>query len=288
MKAMAERGIWRREVYRTLHSPSGDRYPWPGCWDPTAPGIVNMMKVLRQLLREFRFPIGLAIAWTAYNIWTSGWSLAPAIKDFGASLFFLAYFSGQWFRVQKQQRVDEGLGGIEAKAQRMLSDLDAKTTNLIGHITGGESSPCLVGKPGPDDRLGTVAIEVLGEHSLRDVQMRIVNLANFGADNLGKTIAVGDVLHGHARVLAGDALFDCRHSDDCRFNIFFTAFNGSTAQLLRLRKVDGQWRVATRVLAHGKVAYEYIDTGFPEQPDWDGETRAAGVTLARYEPKPLS
>jgi hypothetical protein len=96
-----------------------------------------MLKVLGQLLREFGIPFAIAVAWTTYNVrWgpqpVGGWSIGPVINLFGPTFFFAAWMVGQWFRVRKQQRVEEGLGGIETKVQRMLDDLDVKTAEAIG------------------------------------------------------------------------------------------------------------------------------------------------------------
>jgi hypothetical protein len=58
-------------------------------------------------------------------------------------------------------------------------------------------------------------------------------------------------------------------------------------QFFDLRKVDGSWLFATRILAHGELVYQDIDEGFGPQPDWAAETRRIGVTLANETPESL-
>jgi hypothetical protein len=224
------------------------------------------MKILRQLYREFGIPLTVAVAWTAYNVhWgpapAGGWSTGSVINLFGPTFFFAAWMVSQWFRVRKQQRVEEGLGGIETKVQVMLDDLEAKTNNLTGHITGGESSPYLIVGPGPDNALSQVRVGVIGKHSLRDVRVRIGDSAIDPFAVGGPMFVLDHIPVRHHKALSASAL-DCRQSDDGRFNIFFDAFNGTMFQFLDFRRVDGAWRFATRVLAHGLLVHQQIDEGF--------------------------
>lgn len=48
-----------------------------------------------------------------------------------------------------------------------------------------------------------------------------------------------------------------------RFNVFFSARNGSFSQLLRMAVVDGSWRSATRVIRDEKTVFEEADDDFP-------------------------
>jgi hypothetical protein len=249
------------------------------------------MKVLGQLFREFGVPFAVAIAWTVYNVhWgpkpAGGWSIGPVINLFGPTFFFAAWMVGQWFRVRKQQRVEQGLGGIETKVQHMLDALDAKTTDLVSHITGGKSSPYLIVSPGADNALSQVRVGVLGNHSLRDVRVRIVDSAFDPQTAIGATFDIGIIPFRHVHRLPASAL-DVRQSDNGRLIIFFSALNGSMFQFLDFRRADGKWRFATRVLAHGELVHQQIDEGFGSQPDWAVETRRIGVTLEHETPESL-
>ena len=58
-------------------------------------------------------------------------------------------------------------------------------------------------------------------------------------------------------------------TDEQDYNVFLNARNGFFTQLIRLRRVDGNWKVATRVreqLANGDESptlYLDVDAGFP-------------------------
>jgi hypothetical protein len=70
------------------------------------------------------------------------------------------------------------------------------------------------------------------------------------------------------------------NTDEQDYNVFLGARNGFFTQVLRFRRIDGQWKVATRVerqtLDEGdhQVLYEKVDTGFPldehGKVDWGG------------------
>jgi hypothetical protein len=64
-------------------------------------------------------------------------------------------------------------------------------------------------------------------------------------------------------------LFDWQlpDTDEQDYNVFLNSRNGFFTQLVRLRRVDGSWRVATRVrkqLANGDESPTlYLDAAFP-------------------------
>lgn len=58
-------------------------------------------------------------------------------------------------------------------------------------------------------------------------------------------------------------------TDEQDYNVFLNARNGFFTQLLRLRRVDGNWKVATQItkqLANGDagpILYQKVDEDFP-------------------------
>jgi hypothetical protein len=75
------------------------------------------MKVLRQLLREFWLPLTLGVAWTIFNVFDkplSQWTLRHTLNIFGPTFFFFSWLVAQWYRVRKQQHVEEELTDIRA------------------------------------------------------------------------------------------------------------------------------------------------------------------------------
>jgi len=241
------------------------------------------MKVIRQLLKEFWFPLVVGVAWSAYNVFeqTGGqWSARAFINTFGPTFFLLSWLVAQWYRVGKQQRVEEGLVGIESDLKRMLSELEERTKDLVGHITGGDSVCYLIGSPAASNVLGNMLIVHHGKHPLYDVNARIVDLEafdqikdNLTLENIQKTEMhrhFGNLIPGHASMLR--EAIPLGDGPVRRFNVFYTARNGSFAQLLRFKKVDGVWRYATKVERDG-TKFEQIQEGFPRDQagnvEWD-------------------
>lgn len=84
------------------------------------------MRVLRQLLREFWLPLLLGAGWTAFNFYDkplSQWSTRTILNAFGPTFFFMSWLVAQWYRVRKQQRVEEGLDTLHAGLRALQSPL---------------------------------------------------------------------------------------------------------------------------------------------------------------------
>lgn len=96
------------------------------------------MKVFRQLLREFWLPLILGITWTAYNLADKPfdkWTLKAALNVFGPTFFFVSWLAAQWYRVRKQQRVEDDLAklreGIQALQIPLLPCALFFTTKIV-------------------------------------------------------------------------------------------------------------------------------------------------------------
>ncbi len=84
------------------------------------------MRVLRQLLKEFWMPLLLGAAWTAFNVFDrpgEGWSVRTILNIFGPTFFFMSWLVAQWYRVRKQQQVEEGINSLHAEVRAIQSPL---------------------------------------------------------------------------------------------------------------------------------------------------------------------
>jgi len=118
-----------------------------------------------------------------------------------------------------------------------------------------------------------------GKYPLSNVVARVVDLTQLKAiqaksarDRLpdeeqralmGTTIVVGELIPGSA--VSRNVAFTFSSSGQEDFNVFFSARNGFWEQLIRWRKVEEKWVLATKVTGHGrrKPLYEQIDKNFP-------------------------
>ena len=232
------------------------------------------MIVIKQLLFEFWLPFLIALIWTCYNIWdTPGgqWSIRTSVNVFGPTFFFISWLASQWYRVRKQQKVEGGLSNIEASVKRTLAELEAKTVDLVGHITGGESACYIIGTPIASGVLTHTALVHVGKHALYEVSARIVDLEafdhikdNLTFENIRNTEILrqfGNLVPNHATML--QEIFSLGVGTSRNFNIFYTARNGSFTQLLRFRKVNDSWLYATKVVRDEATLYENIQEGYP-------------------------
>ena len=239
-----------------------------------------MGKVGSQLLKEFWFPLVVAFGWTFYNLAfqpKQPWTIADLINLFAPTFFLVSWLLSQLFRVRKQQRVEDGLVGIEAKVSNMLSELDRKTSDLGAAITGGDSF-CYLLVTG--DSAGQVQSAVVhqGRHPLYGVTIRIVDLEQFDriaadAADAKRPLSLTEIQQAEAHVSIGDLIPQHAYpvtlttqlgtGPDRRFNVFFQARNGAFTQLLRLHLLRGGWVSATQVNRDGQTVFEEIDPTYP-------------------------
>jgi hypothetical protein len=117
-----------------------------------------------------------------------------------------------------------------------------------------------------------------GKYPLYDVTARIVDLDELELASKSEKLILAE-LHNDQRVFANLIPGHCKTSKrwnlggstQRRFNIFWTARNGSYTQSLHLKKVNGQWHHATRVMRE-KVLLEEASESYPRNSqgeiDW--------------------
>lgn len=229
------------------------------------------MRTAKQILREFWLPLVAAISWTTYVLWGKPVDAKGILSAFGPSFFLASWMTGQFFRIRKQEHVQSGLSSVEARLQSLVGDLETQTKEITHHTTGGDSF-CYFGV-GVSGNTATWTAVHQGKYPLYNVKARIVDLSKFHAAmnseipfSADKNVRIGDIAQSQAR---GILSMDLGTGDSRDFNIFFSARNGFFTQLLRFRRVGGQWLSATSVttmalaaLDSNPVLYRVAD-GYP-------------------------
>ncbi|MGH9341420.1 MAG: hypothetical protein ACRD1R_17995 [Acidobacteriota bacterium] len=240
------------------------------------------MRILKQLLKEFWLPAIIAVLWSLFNLLHDNnhkWSTIKFVNVFGPTFFLISWLTAQYFRVSRQAKVERDLESIETKVATLLGELEAKTNDLLGHLSGGESFCYLMlGSLGRGTNAGQVTVIHQGKHPLYDVTARIVDLqafervkSNLTFENLRNTEihrSYGLLIPGYCK--SGE-IWNLGDGAIRGFNIFWTARNGGFSQLLRFRSVDDQWYHATKV-ERGAILLEDIQPGYPRnekgEVDW--------------------
>jgi hypothetical protein len=250
------------------------------------------MKVLKQLFKEFWFPLLGAIGWVAFN---KPKDLAQVISHFSGAFIFLSYFTSQFFRVKKQNATESSLLAIRLDIQNLLDDLKTKTTDLIGHVSGGRSFcmllPIVAGAENSTDK---VFLLNQGNYPLFDLRGIICDV-----DHLNEIIRTrtGHIDTANFAIECPQVLipkqaedlpcqFYLKKGDRRVFDISFQARNGAFTQELRFARVGGVWVHATRVFRSrpDELCHEYVDPAFPlnegGQVDWKVLPAARSKSLA--------
>ncbi|HMS83656.1 MAG TPA: hypothetical protein PKD12_08400 [Nitrospira sp.] len=115
-----------------------------------------------------------------------------------------------------------------------------------------------------------------GKYPLYDVAVRIVDLGkmkqkSYSISDLESEaqFSIGNLAPHQSRVLKPILI----SSDSLRLNIFFSARNQFFTQLLRMRRIGNQWKIAIKVVSvpmegeQIKTLLETIDPGFPLEKD---------------------
>ncbi|HAV37001.1 MAG TPA: hypothetical protein DCX52_11720 [Massilia sp.] len=233
------------------------------------------MKVVQQLAKEFFGPFFGALAWAAFN---HQGDIKQSFTLFGGTFFFISWLTGQFFRVKKQTATEGSLHAIRNDVQGLLNELKAKTEDLAGQITGGESfayifNPLIVGSE------ARIMISHDGKYPLFDVSAGVADVREL--DEKIKTIGhVEAFLAARVRVplievlLPGmtkitDAKLNLGPSGEKSFIAHIKARNGLVIQRMRFVRIDGTWRYATVVHKAGEQdpCYKFTDSGFPVNKD---------------------
>lgn len=234
-----------------------------------------------QLVKEFWLPIVLSFFWTAYGVIKKplgDWLTINSVNNFIVTFFSLSFFSAQWNRVKKQVEVKQGLTGIEEKVQDMLDSLDAKTANLVSHVTGGDSY-CFLHVTSE----GYATFSAFGAYPLYDLgamvldEQKLKQKQFLGVDRLAEAsewINLGT--QRPSAFFAWPHRFHLGDEEVYHYTVQFHSRNGIFSQHIQFRKFSGSWKVATKVIRYDAkltILHEYIEAGFPregnDQIDWN-------------------
>lgn len=237
------------------------------------------MGVLKQLAKEFVLPLAIAIIWTIYNfkeVIGNRLELRNIINIFGPSFFLASWLISQWFRVTKQQRVESGLKEIESSIKAQVDRLEEKSADLVNYITGGDSACYMCGPDVDHDIWSPLLVIHLGKHPLYDVKIRVVDIdvpfkivdGTISMDSNSSrefSASLGDLIPNHGKTLQQHIPLGTGNSR--RFNVFFSARNGSFTQILRLKRINGVWRHALTVTRNNDLIHKDISDDYPRNVD---------------------
>lgn len=194
------------------------------------------------------------------------WLTVPAVLVFIGSL--IAAIGAIWAAGQQANSEQE----LRKKSEE-IADLNRL---IASSITGGDSFAYIVPTffKNPED-LPALTIIHQGKYPLYDLTVRIVDLAKF-EDMVTRDHSVNEMLENEIRFSVGNLAPNQASmlrrfpitGDSLRWNVFFTARNGFFTELLRVRRVDGEWKVALKVentptSEPVQTFLEKVDDGYP-------------------------
>lgn len=223
-------------------------------------------KAVLQVIKDFWIPFLAACGWTAYSVLGQEITIKSVFSTLGPTFFLFSWLSGQLIRVRKQAGVEASFGSVEQRLNHLLGELEAKTQNMVSHITGGDSYLHFL----PVHFLGTkilwVAIHKGGysipqvKVSITDVEMLKDSFEPQGASNYVNKFELGDVHRGTSQRVA-DSEIGTR--ERFSFKIVTHSRNGTYKQDTRFVRVDGVLRFALCISGPLGIVHEQIQPDFP-------------------------
>jgi len=266
-----------------------DWHPWPGLFIAALGFLGVLVPLVRDLSKMGRRE---KAAWTV---------LMFVLLVLDVRSLKLASAEVEKDRKDQNDRFNDIATGLKAAIdndQRQFAATMAAMKGLvilgdesIKNITGGDSFCYLT-----ITNVGTPIVSHVGRYQLSGVQIRIVDIIRFkrlAELNQLSPRSTADVILEPGALAVGQAWIDqairiqFSNPDKADFNIFFTARNGTWDELLRMRRINGQWEQAIRVDVEvrpkddtGRITYkkvfEPVSEKFPKSDlsadsDWSNE-----------------
>ena len=175
---------------------------------------------------------------------------------------------------------------FEHELRAKTEEIAELNRTIAASVTGGDSYCYLViGIVDHGKNAAFAWVSHRGEYPLYDVNLTVVKSndmqrierASFEElSHIRTEFDVGNMTQGETRLWRKWLLPD---EEPQSYHVFIRARNGVFRQQIRLKKVEGHWKKATKVTRHGEgeqqgsSLYERVDNGFPlneqDQVDWD-------------------
>ena len=224
------------------------------------------MNLATRLLKEFWIPSLVAIGWTAYNIAVATtWDIKTLINIFGPSFFLASWATGQFFRVQKQAKIEKNLTSIEGRVESLVTRLEQHTKDFMGYTTGSDSvahfMPMITGQ-------GIVELGLLNNstYPVFDIQAEVIDLDEPIDPAKGKLwtrhrYAVESLYP--SKIIMGAYRFDISHRDRLNVNIFIQTRSQGLIQQLRIAKLTDGIAIAIKTTVGEKIIERTVPKNFP-------------------------
>ena len=240
-----------------------------------APNWEEIDNMLKLFIKEFWVPIVVAVGWSVYNVYglSASYKVRDIINIFAPTFFLVSWMTGQYFRIKKQQKVEDSFGTLDKRLDAIIENFRKSSEDILSNISGGNSFPYIqIGNINNTTKTGQIVVLHQGSYPLYDVQVRIVDLRRFqvvqgNIADFGETsFSVGNMIPSHCVVMPN--AWNIGEGTKQSYNVFMTARNGAFTQLIRLDKGSGEWKYATKVInSRGETVLEQIKEGFPLESD---------------------
>lgn len=206
------------------------------------------MEMFKHIFKEFWLPLAIAIGWTVYVSWGNSFELKNIISAFSPAFFLASWMTGQFFRIKKQESVQQGINSVETRVEKLLVELENKAKELVCYTTGGDAFCYFNIEMSGNSSTWTVVHQ--GQYPLYNVGAVVVDVEKinttvaWGFPYVGNSHKIGDLGDGQTKKIF---MLDFGKGNAKDFKVIFSARNGSFTQIISFRRVNGKWVKAIKV-----------------------------------------
>ena len=152
----------------------------------------------------------------------------------------------------------------------LYTKLASASTEIFNNLTGGDSYCYMaISSINPTQNIGYLTFLVNGKYPLNSIQVRIVDLNSLNTEiftiekSMENIISIGTLEPDRALTTLNKLKLD--PAKGVNLNLFFSANNGFSVQLIRMKFINNEWVSATQVksITTNKELYREIDPSYP-------------------------
>ncbi|MBF0132837.1 MAG: hypothetical protein HQL75_09670 [Magnetococcales bacterium] len=220
-----------------------------------------MKRTLIAIIKEFWLPFLLALLWSIYNLYDGNkgiYTFRNMVNIFGPSFFLASWIIGQFFRIRKQQEIQDNFLDIKSRLTSVIDEISARFNHLLNYMSGGNSFCYL--RPIINTKNFIMIHE--GEFPAYDVNLRIIDRGS--GNYLGNVFEIDILRPGLSKFI--DYHVDWL-SQTHSFNVFIHTRNISYVQMVRTAYNNNRFNYATKVMIGNDVMFYEINDDYPNKDD---------------------
>ena len=211
-------------------------------------------RILIQIIKEFRLQFAISMLWAIYSFYSTHQKDTVAlIGQFSKCFFFTSWMAGQLLRIMKQQKIEDDFQHVKNELEKLLGEISRQTKHLMGYTIGADG----IGYCSPYFSPYVSQNMSLGFSLFNDTDFPIFDISAEWVDLDEQIMPEKGILHTRNRLVIGTIYahkaimhlfgFDMNQRQSLAINIFIQTRTHDITQQVRVRKLEGNLKIAYKV-----------------------------------------